>query len=308
MFVNLPKGVLANTTGTLAYIWKELLFLLFLYLLIFILQNKLYLTLEMASLPTSILGVALSIIIGFRNNSAYDRWWEARKIWGGIVNYSRTLAMQAITYPSPQFGEENEHIRNRWSTQFIYRHIAWINALRLHLRKHNSWQELNEFLPAQEYSQLDTWINKPTQINLNQGKHLQNGFEKGIIEHFRHMSLAKSLEELYNLQGKCERIKNTPFPKYYDFFTRIFMWVFLLLLPFALSDVLNFMMIPLGLLISFVYLVLEKTGRYTENPFENKPQDISMTALCRTIEIDLRQMLNEDQLPEPFKPKNGILM
>ena len=263
---------------------------------------------ELPVAPVTVLGGGLAIFLAFRNNSAYDRWWEARKIWGGIVNYSRTFAMQVISFSSdsnnPQMHASEEELK-KWQKQMIYRHIAWLYALIIHLRKQDNWDELKPYLSEEEMKILPDFINKPTQLINLQGKNLKYAFEKGIIDSFRHIELSEKLEEFYNLQGKNERIKNTVFPYYYNYFTRVFLWLFVLCLPMALVDEMGWATIPMTIAVSFVFSILEKAGGITEEPFENRAADTPMTTISRAIEIDLRQMLGEKDLPKPMPIKIG---
>jgi putative membrane protein len=268
--------------------------------------------------PIGVLGTALSIFLGFRNSSSYDRWWEARKIWGGIVNYSRTFARQMLTLGTLQHTREKisaEELRSFQQTA-IYRHLAWINALRFQLRGQvdtAEWNdELKKFLPENEFNALKAARNKATHLLLLQGRDIADATQKGIFEDFRHMQLDNTLTELTNLQGACERIKNTPLPRQYDFFNFLFLHVFLILLPLGLLEMfekssLPLLLIPLSVLAGFVFYIVEGVGRKNEDPFENKVTDTPMSALCRTIEIDLRQMLAEEKIPEKLEPRDGFL-
>ncbi len=266
--------------------------------------------------PIGVLGTALSIFLGFRNSSSYDRWWEARKIWGGIVNNSRTFARQVISLSSsgqaaPAGSELESYRRN-----LVYRHLAWINALRLQLREqlqNDVWErEVNVFLDPTDQKILTGSKNKATQIIMSQAKHIAAGNEKKYLDDYRHMQLDNTLTELYSLQGQCERIKNTPLPRQYDFYNRFFTQAFIFLLPFGLLETfekasLPVLLIPLTVLIGFVFQIVEGVGRRNEDPFENRITDTPLSAICRTIEIDLRQMLSEEQLPEKLTPKDGYL-
>ena len=252
----------------------------------------------------STLGSALAIFLAFRNNSSYDRWWEARKIWGGIVNSSRTWGRQATTFLHNANPDEIKVL--------VYRHLAWINALRLQLRNQDTWEELDPFLSTEEKAWLMNRKNKATQLVQKQGEALGQVLKQGGLSELRHQLMDQTLTELYNLQGKCERIKNTPMPRQYDFFTRFFVYVFATLLPFGMIDLLDakhiaWVVIPLTVLISFCFSVLETVGMYNEDPFENRIQDTPMTALCRTIEIDLREQLGETELPPKLEPVDGFL-
>ena len=267
-------------------------------------------------LPISTLGTAVAILLGFRNNSAYDRFWEARKIWGGVVNYSRTFARQITTLftLNNTQGLISPGELKALHKEMIYRHLAWINALRLHLRQQDlinpvCWVELKEFIEDQEeFIKINSSVNKPTQIIQKQGERLKYAFNQGMIDDFRHMQIDNTLTEFYNLQGKCERIKNTPLPRQYAFFTKLFTWIFIFLLPFGFVQELGWMTIPLTILISWIFDTLERVGHYTEDPFDNVMNDVPMTALCRTIEIDLREQLGENDLPAKIQPVNGVLM
>lgn len=291
-------------------------------------------------LPLSTIGIAVAFYIGFKNNAAYDRFWEARKIWGGIVNYSRTWGNQVMSFVTDNHAKAEVSEKELLNVQrtLIYRHIAWINALRLQLRQPSSFSpkrrktvkaltigsperkhwdnEVGMFLDQSEYDRLIEHRNTATQLVREQGDHLRILMEKkGFIEDFRHMDLMSSLEEFYNLQGKCERIKNTPFPRQYAFFSKIFTWIFILLLPFGLigefakmGHEFIWLTVPFSVLISWIFSTMEIVGDNSEDPFENFVNDVPMTALCRTIEIDLREMLGETELPEKIKPVDDILM
>ena len=296
--------------------------------------------------PITIIGIAVAFFIGFKNNQSYDRFWEGRKIWGSIVNYSRTWANQVLNVVSIDTGEDisgpglKEHQR-----VLIHRHIAWLHALRLQLRRpssfslkenmlvegflsrHNDNEKICEilepYLSPEENEELKHRQNIATHIVKLQGNHLRKLKEKHqTMDGFDFMMMMKCLEEFYNFQGKCERIKNTPFPRQYAYFSKIFTHIFVILLPLGLlnvfeSEVINsqtalpgwyvFLMMPLSILISWIFLTWEVVGDNSEDPFENKPNDVPMTALTRTIEIDLRDMLDEDNLPKKTEPKDNIL-
>ena len=263
--------------------------------------------LKMDMVPVSILGGALAIFLGFRNNSAYDRWWEARKIWGGIVNYSRTFAMQVMSFPSGNFsqGEVPESARKEWQRDMIMRHLAWLYGLNMHLRKQFDWNKLDDYISKEEVERIKALANKPTQLINTQGQKLKEGFEKGHIDSFRHVEMARVQEEFYNLQGKAERIKNTVFPFYYNYFTKVFLWIFIICLPLGLVDKMHWGTIPMVAAISFVFFILDKSGTITENPFEGRAADTPITTIVRAIERDLLEILGEEKIPESLPAKVG---
>ena len=285
--------------------------------------------------PLSIIGIAVSFYLGFKNSQSYDRFWEARKIWGSIVNYSRTWAAQVLSLVTD--APEDQRI-------LIYRHLAWINALRGQLRQSTSFslrrskslkrsvesyraygsvtELIQDFVSQEELEDLEKRENIATHLNKNQGLHLKELLQEGKISEFHNLMLHKVLEENYNFQGACERIKNTPFPRQYAYFGTVFAWIFVLILPFGLLNAFDdeFMQLPesgrfwmetaailLSVLISWIFITIDKVAKNSEDPFEGRFNDVPMTAICRTIEIDLRDMLDEKPLPEKVLPVKNIL-
>ena len=283
--------------------------------------------------PVSVIGIAVAFYLGFKNNSSYDRLWEARKIWGGIVNNSRSFGAAVLS-----FVKRNE--QKEVHRELIYRHLAWITALRHQLRLSREWEhtesrikglyspvvcedydlklesELKNFLSEEELRALDNKSNKATQILKIQSERLQELRESEYFENFRHMEFFHLIKSFYDDQGKSERIKNFPFPRQYTSAALWISMVFAGLLPFALLDVVNekdnfilFCLSPLiaGILI-WVYFLMELIGDYSENPFEGTYNDVPITSISRGIEIDLREMLEEDNIPEALNSKDGFLL
>ncbi len=299
-------------------------------------------------LPISVIGTAVAFYAGFKNNQAYDRMWEARKIWGGIINDSRSWGMMVDGFISNLFAdnkvseEEIKTIKKR----LIYRHIGWLYAHRSQLLISTPWEhasqgghtgrtakkyqekfgvglvddevtkiQLQNYLPNNEYERLIAHTNTATQIINEQSRDLQKLREEGLIEDFRHMELAILLKSFYTLQGKNERIKKFPLPRQYANMSRYFVGIFIALLPFSMVPALmeagtlgTWLSIPITALIGWVYVMMEIVGDYTENPFQGMANDIPMLSLCRVIEIDLREMLGETDLPPGIEAKNGVLM
>ncbi len=298
-------------------------------------------------LPISVIGTAVAFFVGFKNNQAYDRMWEARKIWGGIINNSRTWGMQVDGYISDTFNDKiNSTELQTIKQRLIYRHLAWLYTHREQLlvatpwehisqggttsKIANSYQEnfgiglvkdevakikMKDLISPQELKELEKAKNKATQLINVQSRDLRDLRKSNIVEDFRHIELMETLQQFYELQGKNERIKKTPFPRQYATTSRLFVGIFILLLPFsmipelmALGNTGLWLSVPITTVIAFVYLMMEFTADYTENPFQGMANDIPMLSLCRTIEIDLRQMLGEDDLPLPIAAKDDILM
>ena len=184
-----------------------------------------------------------------------------------------------------------------------------MNALRLQLRQEETWEELKPFLSDTEYRDLNNAVNKATHLNHHQSVRLRDLYRSGWIQQRPYvLGLMDSIKEFFVGQGRCERIKNTPLPRAYGIFTKSFVWIFVLLLPFGLIQHLGWGTLPIYVVLATIFTITERIGRRTEDPFEGKFEDVPMTAICRTIEIDLRQQLGESSIPEPLKPVDGILL
>lgn len=262
----------------------------------------------------AILGSALAIFIAFRNNTSYSRWWEARTLWGGIVNSSRVMARLIITFTDSHAHQPNyDKARSEgFKKEMIYMLIAWAHALRLQLRKQNDWRELRPLLNEQEFQQLELAENKPNFLHLLSGRKIYEAMANGTLGGFDSFQIEGQLLALANYQGGCERIKNTPLLRQYDYFTRVFLYVFMLLLPFALVgdfSKLNvtFLVVPVSVIISFVFAIIGKVGEVNEDPFENRITDVPLSAICNTIERDLREMLGEKNLPSKLEGQDGFI-
>ncbi len=289
--------------------------------------------------PVALVGTAAAFIVGFRNNATYGRLWEARTIWGAIVNSSRGWAILArdLVQPVADF-TASQAIEAR--EQLIHRHIAWLTALRYQLRTPRAWEtisepnnveyrrryevpersgnldgELSAVLSPDELHSLATVSNRATQVLALQSAHVASLASRGVLDPYRQVELQRMLVDLYAQQGKCERIKNFPYPRQFAtinlFFVRLFMW----LLPFGmlnefqtLGDGYVWLTIPFSFLVGWVFNAMEKVGVATENPFEGGANDVPISALSRTIEIDLRELLGETEIPPPLAPVNFILM
>lgn len=273
--------------------------------------------LRKAMLPFSIaatLGGALAIFLGFRNNNSYARWWEARQIWGGIINSSRVLGRLVITFTDSHAHQANyDQARSeRFKKSLIYKQIAWVHALRLHLRGQSDWSVLAPLLSPAEYQQVLQAQNKPHIIQMLMGREIYQAMAQGTLGGFDSFQMEGQLLALAGFQGNAERIKNTPLLRQYHFFTGLFLYTFLFLLPFCLVGdfqrmEMTAMMIPVSILVSFVFATIAKVGEVNEDPFENRITDVPMTALAMTIERDLRESLGEATLPAAVMPVDGVL-
>jgi putative membrane protein len=298
-------------------------------------------------LPVSIVGTAVAFYVGFKNNSSYDRLWEARKIWGGIVNSSRMWGTNIKGFVSNQFTDKDidDAELKGLHKRLVYRHIAWLYSLRSQLLIPTPWEHVNQSnmmrkhiekrkktfglglyadeitqvelpqcLPGDELDRLINAQNTATQIIDQQSQDLKVLRERGLIDDFRHMELQKLLNDLYTHQGKCERIKKFPLPRQYAGMSFIFVGIFIFLLPFGMVTEFHdlgewgaWLSIPFTVVVGWIFVMMELIGDYSENPFEGLGNDIPMLSLCRTIEIDLKEMLGEE-LPPAIQPVNDVLM
>ena len=294
-----------------------------------------YFTDKMLFVPwqaTSVIGIAVAFYLGFKNNSSYDRTWEARKIYGGLVNNSRTLGAAVVSFIQ---GPKEDEIKK----ELLYRHIAWLTALRYQLRLSREWEhkderlnnlfnsvicedynnklesELSKLLSLNEIKGLKDKSNLATQIMKIQAKRFQELKDEGLFEDFRHMEFHHLVQSFYEDQGKAERIKNFPFPRQYASTALWLTVVFSAFVPFGLlegfsqtNEVLFWFCPFFSALIIWIFFLMEKIGDYSENPFEGTYNDVPITAITRGIEIDLREMINDSDIPKPTVSENGFLM
>ncbi len=259
--------------------------------------------------PLALYGSAIGIIVGFRNNSAYGRWWEARGLWGQVVNNSRSLARQVCStmHPNPeQLGRDVADLESM-KRRLVLHQIAYAHALRQHLRKLSPWEEIELLLDPEEIAALRVSKNIPLSIQQSMGRLLRESKDRGWIDRLEWQAMDRNLDDLADAQGGTERIKNTPMPKQYDFFPMLFVQIYCLLLPVGMVENLGWFT-PLGsTLVGFMFLALDKIGRDLEDPFDNKVYDVPLTSITRTIDINLRQLLGETELPPAAEPVHGVL-
>ena len=247
------------------------------------------------NVPLALYGSALGIIVGFRNNSAYSRWWEARGLWGQIVNNSRSLARQVCSTMRAENTGESAALQ-AMQHALVYHQIAYVHALRQHLRQLSPWEELEPLLHASEIDAVRNSKNLPLSLQQSIGRMLRESRDRGWIDQLAWQSMDRNVDDLADAQGGTERIKNTPMPKQYDYFPRLFVQIYCLLLPIGMVENLGWFT-PLGsTLVGFMFLALDRIGRDLEDPFDNTVYDIPLTAITRSIEINLRQLLGETRL------------
>lgn len=258
---------------------------------------------EYIDLPLSIstvLGFAVSLLVGFRTNSAYDRWWEGRKIWGAIVNDSRSFMRQFIS-----FADVNEEEKRSIANLII----GWCYALKSTLREQDPIKAIGPYIPEDKMMLLCKHKNVPNGLLTLIGEKLKDMRGQDAIDTFQYISLNDTLNRMCDSMGKCERIKKTVFPIEYRLFTKTAIFIFMLMLPFGMLKSTGIFVILISTVVLFFFLFMERIAHYMQNPFRNKPSDTPMSAICRTIEINLLQMIGVENVPDPIKPdKKGILM
>lgn len=254
-------------------------------------------------MPLSIpafLGTAISILLSFKLSQSYDRWWEARKIWGAIVNDSRSLVVQLQTLVKADNVAAIKTI--------AYRQIAWCYALGQSLRGQDPLENTRLYLSDNERAAIGKFANKPLailQLNAVAIRKLKDGEQ---IDSYSHIQLDNTLVRLCDAMGRSERINNTVFPSTYRMLLHFIIYLFVSTLAIALKDVGAIFEIPLLILISACFFLLEKTAFQLKDPFRNQPSDTSVTAITRTIEINVLQLLGETDIPEPIVAEMFYLM
>lgn len=286
----------------------------------------------------ALLGTATAFIVGFKNTQTYNRAAEGQKIWTDILNLSRYWGIISRDFFSdPQKSKE-----------LIYRHIAWLTTLRYYMRESRVWENTNEKHNAeyQQYYRIPEWeatlesylveylsqqeletmrpiTPKATQLLAQQSTTVKSLYANQDIAVLQFVEMERTLKEFYSLQGKSEQMKDSPYPRQYAIINVLFVWLFCFLLPFGMLkdfDQLNglvagifkghmvWLTVPFSMLISWMYTSLEQVGESTENPFEGSANDVPIAQMSRQIEIDLRQMLGEDELPDQRLPHNNIIL
>ncbi|UYQ95479.1 hypothetical protein MKQ68_10245 [Chitinophaga horti] len=287
--------------------------------------------------PVALLGTATAFISGFRNTQTYNRTWEARQIYGAIVNSSRSLGIMLRDFiRTPDSAVHRD---------LFYRHFAWLTTMRYQLRESKPWENvktkpynreylhfynvaewdgkleeaLQPFISEEELHRVLATKNRATQLLAAQSAALKALNEKGLITEFAYVSLEAQLKDLFDHQGKAERIKNFPYPRQYSSINLFFTNTLCFLLPLGFIGEFSklvdkygseaiWLTVPFAVLSGWVFLVLEQVGECTENPFEGSANDVPITQISRNIEIDMREMLGETELPPAIQPMNDIVL
>ncbi|WP_205503100.1 bestrophin family protein [Rufibacter psychrotolerans] len=246
------------------------------------------------------LGTAITVLLSFKMSQSYERWWEARKVWGAIVNDSRSFLVQLQS-----FLPNTSHPMIK---TLAYRQIGWCYALGQALRGQNPLEGLEPYLSAQELQQLAAHQNKPLGIIQLNALDIKGLYQAQELDTFKHVQLDATLVRLCDAMGRAERINSTVFPKTYRMFLHFSIYLFVVMLSISLQEIPLIFEMPLLIILSSVFFLLEKAAFHLQDPFRNRPNDTPVTAIARTIEINLRQLLGEPQVPGPVEPQGFYLL
>ena len=295
-------------------IWRRLLFIAGLSCALTLghIELQSFIVRDITPLPFTLTGFALSVFLGFRTTTAYNRFWEGRTLWGSLVNGSRSLTRQALHWLGPAAGAAVEPaqaealaLRRR---RLVYAAIAFSHALRQRLRDEDDLDEYAALLDPPLVAALRRDGNRPQAIVTRMAELLREAYDAGQL-HAQHVPvLEASLIQMTDVQGGCERIRNTPLPYVYRVLVHQIVGFYCFTLPFALIHPLGWFAPPVTVLVAYAFFGLDAIGEELDNPFESDANDLPLASLCRGIEIDLRARLGETDLPAPAVPHHGLLL
>jgi putative membrane protein len=270
--------------------------------------NFFALKITLTTIPFTLMALPLAIFLGFRNSAAYDRYWEGRKLWGELVLRCRSLSRQCQSFIQPVSdisAQMPEVVAAR--QRMVYRTIAFVHALRLQLRDQSDYSEIRRWVPQAEWSQLQTVSNKHDRLVLEMGKELGQCQRRGWIDPCLAVTLDNTLSALNAAAASCERIKSTPIPFSYTLLLHRTAYLYCFLLPFGLVDTIGFMTPFVVAIVAYTFFGLDALGDEIEEPFGMEANDLPLDTLCRAIEINLLESLDETELPAQLQPVNYCL-
>jgi putative membrane protein len=303
-----PSGLrlfLVLRGSVLQRIWLTLLLNILLATVVTVVHGNLFsLKITVTPIPFTLIGLPLAIFLGFRNTTAYDRYWEARKLWGTIVHCSRTLSRQCqawIQVCKPVQGADRESdVRVR----IVHSAIAFAHALRLQLRNQHDDTLLQQWLTPADFAVIKDKTDRASALLMLIGRDLGQCVRSGTLEPCLAASVDATLASLTNAAASCERIRNTPIPFSYTLLLHRTAYMYCFLLPFGLVDTTEFMTPFVVGIVAYTFFGLDALGDEIEEPFGVESNDLPLDTLCRVIEINLRESLEEDSLPTGLRPSN----
>ena len=268
--------------------------------------NFFALKITLTTIPFTLMGLPLAIFLGFRNSTAYDRYWEGRKLWGELVLRCRSLSRQCQGFIQPaDIGQAPDADAAR--RRLLYRAIGFVHALRLQLRDRTDCGELRRWMPEAEWSRLENASSKHDALMLAMGRELGQCQRQGWIEPCLAVSIDTTLSGMTAVAASCERIKGTPIPFSYTLLLHRTAYLYCFLLPFGLVDTIGFMTPFVVAIVAYTFFGLDALGDEIEEPFGLEANDLPLDTLCRAIEVNLLESLGEPVLHPKMEPVNHCL-
>ena len=266
---------------------------------------------DLTPLPFSLIGVALGIFLGFRNNTSYDRFWEGRKLWGRMVNTSRSLTRQILTLVGPMPGESVSDADGEalaaYHRENVRRVAAYVHCFRHHLRDEKDLSELERLIGADEVAALDAESNRPVALLQTLGDNFRAAWLRGWV-HAQHLpALEGSLTEMTDIQGGCERIKSTPIPFSYTALIHRIVAIYCYALPFGILNATQEYTPIVVMLIAYAFFGLDAGGDESEDPLGTDANGRPLAAVGTVSEVNGRQRIGDEDLPKIPTPQNELL-
>ena len=278
--------------------WKTDLVMLILTSLAYVVDRYLFPEIFVPPSVSALMGTALAFFIGFNNNQAYGRWWEARIIWGGFINDSRTLCRNLIAYLKPDGRDDQGRTKTEIAREMVYRHIGFLYLFKDSLRKINTG-DYKKYLSEEDLRKISGLKNGYNGILDIQFRQLAELYQQGFMDGFQFTVINNTLTNISNDMGRSERINNTVFPPTYIYFTELFIYLLVILITLTTVQAIGPWSIFFGWIIGFVYHTTHINGLSIINPFEMLPSSIPLSSITRTIEINLMESLGINEVPPP---------
>lgn len=297
-----PWRMLFTLRGSIVpVIWKRVLAMMVLAAGVVLLAHDLpHASLALSAAPLTLIGLTLAIFLGFRNSIAYERWWEARTMWGELLIVVRNLARQTqsllLDVPLPQ------------RRVLVHRLVAFAHALRHLLRGTEPTADLAKWLPAEEAAALAASPNPPNALLGLIGTHYAAQQRAGQLDSILLASIDAQITRMSYVLGGCERIRSTPIPFAYILLLHRTVYVYCLLLPFCLVDSVGWLTPLMVGILSYTFFGLDALGEQIEDPFDRLPNDLALDTLCRGMEISLTELLGDSELPTPLSATDSVLL
>lgn len=259
----------------------------------------------LTTIPFTLIGLALAIFLGFRNSAAYDRYWESRKLWGQLIATSRDFARQCqsmIQDDLPMHTARQAVGLDDVRVRMICRAIAFAHALRLQLRSRNSSnsKDFEDLLTPGELARLGTTSSDTNFLMTRMGEDVRSCLAERQLDAILAATIDSTLCSMVTVATGCERIKNTPIPFSYTLLLHRTAYLYCFLLPFGLVDTIGFMTPVVVAIVAYTFFGLDAVGDEITEPFGMSSNHLPLDALCRTIEIDMREALGDAVIPPPL--------